>query len=140
VLAAADGWLGLQNGIYLDGDGRSRSAVRLLTSADGLHFTVRGAPFLRPGAGWKRSHVYAVDARAVDGTVHLYFNARDDWHWTRGREAIGLAVASPRLTRGLRRADRLIVMRPSRAKVLPTGARPWPARWRVRRRPSRPPS
>jgi hypothetical protein len=93
VLAAEDGFLGLQNGIYQDGEGASRSAVRLLTSPDGLRFVVRGAPFLSPGTGWKRSHVYAVDVRRVGQTLHLYFNARDGWHWTRGREAIGLATA-----------------------------------------------
>jgi hypothetical protein len=93
VVVAADGFLGVQNGIYRDADGASRSAVRLLTSSDGLRFTVRGEPFLRPDAGWKRSHVYAVDLCRVGDTVHLYFNARDDWHWTRGREAIGLVTA-----------------------------------------------
>ena len=92
VVRATDGFLGLQNGIYRDDAGRTRSAVRLLTSPDGLRFTVGGTPFLVPGDGWKRSHVYAVDVREVDGTMRLYFNARDDWHWTRGREAIGLAI------------------------------------------------
>jgi len=92
VLRAVDGFLGLQNGIYRDDAGRTRSAVRMLTSTDGLRFTVRSAPFLVPGAGWKRSHVYAVDAHHVDGATYLYFNARDDWHWTRGHEAIGLVV------------------------------------------------
>ena len=93
VRRAVDGFLGLQNGIYLDGDGASRSAVRLLTSSDGLHFTVHGPPFLSPGSGWKRSHVYAVDLHPVGPRLYLYFNARDNWHWTRGREAIGLASA-----------------------------------------------
>jgi hypothetical protein len=94
VVVAADGFLGLQNGIYVDAAGASRSAVRMLASRDGIDFAVRGEPFLRPDAGWKRSHVYAVDVRAADDVVHLYFNARNDWHWTRGREAIGLMTAS----------------------------------------------
>ena len=94
VVAAADGFLGLQNGIYRDAGGASRSAVRMLTSRDGLLFTVRGAPFLRPGDGWKRSHVYAVDLCRDGDRIHLYFNARDDWHWARGREAIGLVTAT----------------------------------------------
>jgi hypothetical protein len=41
-----------------------------------------------------RSHVYAVDLCRAGDTLHLYFNARDDWHWTRGREAIGLVTAT----------------------------------------------
>jgi hypothetical protein len=93
VVAAADGFLGLQNGIYRDADGASRSAVRLLTSRDGERFAVRGEPFLRPDTGWKRSHVYAVDLCTGGDAFHLYFNARNDWHWTRGREAIGLVTA-----------------------------------------------
>jgi hypothetical protein len=94
VFRAADGFLGLQNGIYRDVGGASRSAVRLLGSSDGVCFTVLGEPFVRPTTGWRRSHVYAVDLCRVGDVLHLYFNARDDWHWTRGREAIGLVTAS----------------------------------------------
>jgi hypothetical protein len=93
VVPVADGFLGLQNGIYVDAAGASRSAVRWLTSRDGVRFAVHGEPFLRPDTGWKRSHVYAVDLCAAGDTAYLYFNARDDWHWSRGREAIGLVTA-----------------------------------------------
>lgn len=95
VLASDDGFVAFQNGIYWDPVARhTGSAVRLLGSADGLGFEPLGPPFLRPGAGWMRSHVYAVDVRCVDGEVHLYFNARSAWHWLAGREAIGRATAA----------------------------------------------
>ena len=37
---------------------------------------------------------YALDVRyrPADGQFCLYFNARDGWHWTRGRERIGRMV------------------------------------------------
>ena len=95
ALAVDDGVVAFQNGIYWDPATRhSGSAVRLLGSADGLVFTTLGPPFLRPGAGWMRSHVYAVDVRRVDGELQLYFNARSAWHWLVGREAIGRATAA----------------------------------------------
>ena len=96
VLHLEDGFIGLQNGIYLD-KGRSGSAILLLSSADGIHFKrAQNEPIIRPTSGWKRSHVYACDARYVKALdrFHLYFNARDNWHWTRGREVIGLAHSS----------------------------------------------
>jgi hypothetical protein len=97
VLAVDDGFVGFQNGIYWDAAARhSGSAVRLLGSADGLEFVPLGGPFLRPGAGWMRSHVYAVDVRRVDDELQLYFNARSAWHWLAGREAIGRATAALR--------------------------------------------
>jgi hypothetical protein len=93
VLAVEDGFVALQNGIYWDATMRhSGSAVRLLGSADGLAFERLGPPFLRPTAGWMRSHVYAVDVRRVGAELHLYFNARSGWHWLVGREAIGRAT------------------------------------------------
>jgi hypothetical protein len=94
VLALDDGVVAFQNGIYRDPvSGHSGSAVRLLGSADGLAFEALGPPFLTPGSGWMRSHVYAVDIRRVDGELLLYFNARNAWHWLVGREAIGRATA-----------------------------------------------
>jgi hypothetical protein len=95
VLAVEDGFVGFQNGIYWDARaGHSGSAVRLLSSRDGLGFAPAGEPFLRPGSGWMRSHVYAVDVRRVGDALHLYFNARSGWHWLTGREAIGRATAA----------------------------------------------
>jgi hypothetical protein len=95
VIRLADGFVGLQNGIYRDAaTGRSGSAISVLKSADGIEWEyAHREPILAPTDGWRRSFVYACDARPrPDGTWLLYFNARDDWHWTRGREAIGRAV------------------------------------------------
>jgi hypothetical protein len=40
-----------------------------------------------------KSHVYAFDAKPVDKEQwFLYFNARNDWHWSKGREHIGLLI------------------------------------------------
>lgn len=93
-----DGWLGLQNTIYRDGAGRSRSAIFILRSEDGYSWRkARDEPLLAPGTGWTASHVYACDCRRdeSDGSWYLYFNARDAWAIGRGRERIGRIVGRP---------------------------------------------
>jgi len=96
VIRVEDGWVGFQNGITLDDQGRSRSAIRLLGSQDGRRFTpLSDKPILAPGQGWKQSHVTALDVRPVGGVLRLWFNARDDWRWSRGREALGMAIGVP---------------------------------------------
>ena len=95
VLALDDGWIGLQNKIYRDAGGRSRSAIFILRSEDGLAWrAAREVPLLAPGAGWTSSHVYACDCRfrEADGIWYLYFNARDGWRVSEGRERIGRIV------------------------------------------------
>lgn len=95
VIRVSDGFVGLQNGIYRDAaTGSSGSAISVLKSVDGIDWSyAHPAPILAPSSGWRRSFIYACDARPrPDGTWLLYFNARDDWHWTRGREAIGRAI------------------------------------------------
>lgn len=98
VLRLSDGWVGLQNGIYRDPGGRSRSAIFLLRSEDGLAWSpARTEPLLAPRAGWTSSHVYACDCRfrETDGRWYLYFNARDGWRVTAGVERIGRIVGEP---------------------------------------------
>jgi hypothetical protein len=93
-----DGWLGLQNKIYTDGSGLSRSALFVLGSADGLAWKpAKETPFLAPSPGWRSSHVYACDVRyrPVDGKWYVYYNARDGWYKTSGRERIGRLVGEP---------------------------------------------
>ena len=92
VLRLCDGWVGLQNKIYSDHGGRSRSAIFLLSSSDGLAWhKAREEPLLAPAEGWTNSHVYACDCRfnPGDGLWHLYFNARDGWSVFSGTERIG---------------------------------------------------
>jgi hypothetical protein len=104
VMPLEDGWAGFENGIYLDAaSGHSGSAVLLLGSRDGLSWErLRERPILRPAGGgpagpaWTRSHVYACcPVPRPSGHVYLYFNARDDWPLSRGRECIGRAAGMP---------------------------------------------
>jgi hypothetical protein len=96
VMPLADGYAAFQNGIYVDGvTGRSGSAIYLLLSPDGNTWDRAGArPVLTPSEGWMRSHIYACAPALLPGgkEIYLYFNARDDWHWTKGKERIGLLV------------------------------------------------
>ena len=87
-------WVAFQNAIGLDAMTRtSSSAVRVLTSADGLDWEVTGEPILAPtGSGWAATHVYAVDVRDTPAGIRLYANGRNAAHWTRGREHVGLAA------------------------------------------------
>ena len=109
VIRLDDGWLGLQNRIYHDEGptgnsdgiptkGRSRSAIFVLQSEDGLSWRpARNLPLIAPdpGSGWKSSHVYACDCRfrEADERWYLYFNARDGWRISEGRERIGRLVS-----------------------------------------------
>jgi hypothetical protein len=97
VLRLDDGFVGLQNGIAYDAaTERSRSAISVLTSTDGLAWRYAHAePIVAPSAGWRRRFVYACDARydAAAARWYLYFNARDHAAMHRGREAIGFVRA-----------------------------------------------
>lgn len=94
VLEVGDGWVAFQNAIGWDAAaGVSSSAVRVLTSVDGLDWQVTGEPILAPtGLGWAATHVYAVDVHDTPVGVRLYANGRNAAHWTRGREKVGLAT------------------------------------------------
>ena len=93
VLRVADGWVGFQNAITWDGR-HSGSEIWVLGSADGLKWEVLSdRPALAPtGSGWMATHVYALDVRDTPDGPRMYFNARDGYHWTRGRERIGFAT------------------------------------------------
>ncbi len=86
-------YVGFHNGIYIDGNGKSRSAIRLLESKDGITWSgFDREPFLKPeGSGWKRAFVYACDVRQFGDKLYLYYNARNGWLW--GKECIGMCVA-----------------------------------------------
>ncbi len=82
---------GFNNGIWTDEEGKSRSAILLLKSKDGVAWEdAVEQPLLGPGGkGWKKALVYALDITVYDGKAWLYFNARDGWLF--GRERLGLA-------------------------------------------------
>ncbi len=44
--------------------------------------------------GGMRTHIYASDTafRPEHNDIYFYFNARDDWHWSKGKEHIGLMI------------------------------------------------
>ena len=93
-------WVGFNNGIYRDEQSRSRSAVLIVTSEDGLEWKEPFAePVLRPTQGWKRALVYQLSmVKRPGGEVWLYYNARDGWRF--GKERVGLEIGRPRRAAG----------------------------------------
>ncbi len=86
-----DGYYGFNNGMYTDVEGRTRSAVLLLSSEEGVEWEqVYPEPIVAPsGEGWKRALVYQLDVKRVGDEAWMYYNARSGWRF--GRERIGLA-------------------------------------------------
>jgi predicted GH43/DUF377 family glycosyl hydrolase len=87
-------YYGFNNGIYRDEQGRTRSAILLLSSPDGLDWEqVYPEPVVAPvGDGWKKALVYQLDVKQVGDEMWMYYNARSGWRF--GRERIGLATCS----------------------------------------------
>jgi hypothetical protein len=96
VIQVANGWVGFQNAITWDGH-HSGSEIWALGSDDGVAWSVlSNRPALAPtGQGWRATHIYALDVRDTATGPRMYFNARDGYHWTRGRERIGVAEVAP---------------------------------------------
>ena len=95
VYKLKDGYAGIQNGIY-EKDGKSHSAIFLMTSPDGLNFTFKKMliePMVVDGKEWMKQFVYASHLVKHENTLRLYFNARNISHPIRGRECIGFAEA-----------------------------------------------
>ncbi|MBS1124537.1 MAG: hypothetical protein H6Q90_6765 [Deltaproteobacteria bacterium] len=84
-------YVALENGIYEDGAGASRSAIQVLASADGVSWReVCAAPPLAPtGTGWKQAFVYAFATTRREGELRVYYNGRDGW--LDGVERIGMS-------------------------------------------------
>ena len=98
VYRLADGFVGIQNGIYEE-KGASHSAIVLLTSTDGLRFDfakVLLSPEAADKDSWMHQFVYASHLVRYGDTLRLYFNARDTANMLRGRECIGFAEATIR--------------------------------------------
>ena len=95
VYKMADGYLGIQNGIYEEGT-KSHSAIIMLTSRDGLKFDfakVLVEPGMYEGADWMKQFVYASHLVRYKNEARLYFNGRDISDMLRGRECIGMVKA-----------------------------------------------
>jgi len=95
VYKLADGYIGIQNGLY-ERDGKSHSAIILLTSSDGLSFEFNKVliePAVVDGKDWMKQFVYASHLVRHGNNLFLYFNARDTSDMLRGRECIGFAQA-----------------------------------------------
>lgn len=87
-------YVGFNNGLYRDEQGRIHSALHQLVSEDGYAwYTCPGNPFFAPpgGTGWKCQFVYQVYYVAHEGRHILYYNGRDGWQV--GSERIGMAFA-----------------------------------------------
>ena len=95
VYKLKDGYAGLENGIYREGD-MSKSAIQLLYSADGVKFEFVKTliePCVCHGSDWMAQFVYASHLVKTAKGLRLYFNARDKAYMLSGREHIGFAEA-----------------------------------------------
>ena len=95
VYKLSDGYIGIQNGIY-EKNGKSHSAILLLTSSDGLRFKFEKIliePAMHGNSDWMYQFVYASHLVRHGNTLRLYFNARNTSDMLRGRECIGFAQA-----------------------------------------------
>ena len=95
VYKLQDGYIGIQNGIY-EKDGKSHSAIFLMTSENGLDFDFNKMlvePQLVQGKDWMKQFVYASHLVRCGDKLRLYFNARNVANPILGRECIGFAEA-----------------------------------------------
>lgn len=95
VYGVADGYIGIQNGLYEKG-GKSHSAIILLTSDDGLDFRFAKLliePQIVDGNEWMKQFVYASHLVRCGDKLRIYFNARNIANPILGRECIGYAEA-----------------------------------------------
>ncbi len=93
VYRLSDCFIGVQNGIF-EKDGKSASAILLLSSGDGLRFRYEKtlvAP--RFDGSWMGQFVYASHLVRCGDVLRLYFNARNTANPLFGRECIGFAEA-----------------------------------------------
>ena len=96
VYKLKDCYIGLQNGIF-EKDGKSYSAIMLLKSQNGVNFEFV-KHFLVPqkceNSNWMAQYVYACCLTYYNGTLRLYFNARNVSNNLKGRECIGIYEAN----------------------------------------------
>lgn len=83
--------IALYNPIYLDPEGKVRSAIAVMASKDGVQWEdAPYNPIILPDQDWKRAIVYQLDLVKYQGELRLYYNARDDWR--DGIERIGMST------------------------------------------------
>lgn len=95
IYRIADGYIGIQNGLY-EKDGKSHSAIILLTSDNGLDFRFAKLliePQVVDGNEWMKQFVYASHLVRYGNKLRIYFNARNVANPIFGRECIGYAEA-----------------------------------------------
>lgn len=95
VYKMSNGYIGIQNGLY-EKDGKSHSAIILLTSEDGLNFSFAKMliePQVVDGSDWMKQFVYASHLVRYGSKLRIYFNARNIANPIFGRECIGYAEA-----------------------------------------------
>jgi len=91
VYKFGDFFLALTNGIYIDNEGKSRSAINLMLSKDGTEWIDASYnPIILPSKGWKKALVYQLDLRYWENKLWLFYNARDGWK--NARECIGCSI------------------------------------------------
>ena len=93
VYRLRDCFIGIQNGIF-EKDGKSASAILLLSSDDGLCFRFEKT-LIEPryDKSWMSQFVYASHLVRFGDVLRLYFNARNTANPLLGRECIGFAEA-----------------------------------------------
>ena len=94
VYRLRDGFIGVQNGIF-EKDGKSHSAIILLSSSDGIEFRFERV-LVEPdpgGKSWMGQFVYASHLVRTGKKLRLYFNGRNTANPLVGRECIGFAEA-----------------------------------------------
>ena len=93
VYRIGDCFIGIQNGIF-EKDGKSASAILLLSSDDGLRFRFEKT-LVEPrfDGSWMSQFVYASHLVRFGDVLRLYFNARNTANPLLGRECIGFAEA-----------------------------------------------
>ena len=88
VYGFGDNFLGIADCIYIDEENRSRSALNVLLSEDGISWhDASYNPIIQPGEAWKKAMVYQLDLVFFQKKLWLFYNARDGWD--DGMEQIG---------------------------------------------------
>lgn len=80
VFRTADNmFVGFQNTVHRDDRGRSTSAIRIMSSFDGMSWSTTSQNYIvLPNASRGEQFAYACDVAFHDGKLYLYYNTR--WH------------------------------------------------------------